>query len=134
MVIHPDPFLVLGFKLLAEVGEEIHLRREFVQELVLSPDDRQLALGADGLGLMKLLFVRLFLDRELGILDEIDAEVLVPDVLLRHRILERWIEIQIQRNLPAIQKTLPEGYFSCFHWSLILLNSLSSSDFLYQTK
>ena len=34
MVIHPDPFLVLGFKLLAEVGEEIHLRREFVQELV----------------------------------------------------------------------------------------------------
>ena len=134
MVIHPDPFLVLGFKLLAEVGEEIHLRREFVQERVLSPDDRQLALGADSLGLMKLLFVRLFLDRELGILDEIDAEVLVPDVLLRHRILERWIEIQIQRYLPAIQKTLPECYFSCFHWSLILLNSLSSSDFLYQTK
>lgn len=89
MVINPDPFLILDRKLMTEVGQEVFLLFVSVQEIELSPDDGQLPLSAYGVCLPEFLLVRLFLDGELWVVDEIDSEVITENTILCFRIPKR---------------------------------------------
>ena len=115
VVVNPNPFLVLGIEFLPEVGEEVHLLLMLVQEIELSPDDGKLPLRTNGLRLSVFLLVCFLLDGELGLVNEIDAKVFTEDEVLRHRIPQRRVEIQIEGYPPAFQLALIKCYFSGFH-------------------
>ena len=115
MVVHPDPLLVLGFQLIAEVGKEIHLLLVLVKEIELAPDNGEFTFRANGIRLSQLLLVGLFLDGELGVVDEIDAQVVTKDAVLRNRIPQRRVIIQIEGYLPTVQLALAKKNFGGFH-------------------
>lgn len=107
VVVDANPLLVFGVQLSFEVGEEVHLQFGAIQEVVLSPDDGQFALGAQGFRLGDFLFIGILVRLEFRLVFEVYAEVFVPDILSGVRVSQRRVEVQIEGNLAAWQETLP---------------------------
>lgn len=92
-----------------------HLLLVLVKEIELAPDNGEFTFRANGIRLSQLLLIGLFLDGELGVVDEIDAQVVTKDAVLRNRITQRRVIIQIEGYLPAVQLALAKKNFGGFH-------------------
>lgn len=106
MVVYSDPFLILVCEFAAEVCEEVHFLLGAVDEVVLASDDCEFAFCAYGLCLVQFFFVGFFFDGESRFVDEVDAEVFVPDVFPCVRMSERRIVVEVEGDFPAVEQPL----------------------------
>lgn len=110
-----SPFVAAGAGLrnLLKVGQEIHLQAPTVNEPVLFIDDGDFPQSPDGLGLLELFGIGFPLQRSLGILDQVDSQILSPAHFHCPGVPDGRIKVQVQGNLPTWQFPFSECYFGC---------------------
>jgi hypothetical protein len=111
VVIDTNPFLVVVGQVLVEVLQEVLLWRVAVNIAGGAFEDGNLPLGAEAFSCYHLLGVHFTILRCAGFVDEVDAKVLAPGLLVCLGVTYWWPEVQVEGYLSGREEALAEFDF-----------------------